>query len=103
VHSVRIKLGILARLLRQRKDAPFSRENNRDQRRRVPQESKKRQFLVFVDAGMAYLNVEDPTATYLAALFKNDDIESEEDAILGRSNAARCGASTRCPCLGRFC
>jgi hypothetical protein len=37
---------------------------------------------------MACLNVEDPIATYLVALFEDDDIESEEDAILGRSNAA---------------
>ena len=43
---------------------------------------------VFVDAGMAGLNVEDPIATYLVALFEDDDIESEEDAILGRGNAA---------------
>ena len=43
---------------------------------------------VFVDAGMACLNVEYPIATYLVALFEDDDIESEEDAILGGSNAA---------------
>jgi hypothetical protein len=29
---------------------------------------------VFVDAGMACLNVEDPIATYLVALFEDDDI-----------------------------
>jgi hypothetical protein len=43
---------------------------------------------VFVDAGMAGLNVEDPIATHLVSLFEDDDIESEEDAILGCSNAA---------------
>src|SRR6478672_162057 len=37
---------------------------------------------------MAGLIVEDPIATYLVALFEDDDIESKEDAILGRSNAA---------------
>jgi hypothetical protein len=29
---------------------------------------------VFVDAGMACLNVEDPITTYLVALFEDDDI-----------------------------
>ena len=43
---------------------------------------------VFVDAGMAGLNVEDPVAAYLVALFEDDDVEFEEDAILGRGNAA---------------
>jgi hypothetical protein len=36
---------------------------------------------------MAGLNVEDPIATYLVDLFEDDDIESEEDAILGRGTA----------------
>jgi hypothetical protein len=35
----------------------------------------------------SYINVEDPIATHLVALFEDDDIESEEDAILGCSNA----------------
>src|SRR4029077_16084808 len=43
---------------------------------------------VFVDAGVAGLIVEDPIATYLVALFEDDDVEAEEDAILGRGNAA---------------
>ena len=43
---------------------------------------------VFVDAGVAALIVEDPIATYLVALFEDDHVESEEDAILGRGNAA---------------
>jgi hypothetical protein len=37
---------------------------------------------------MAGLNVEDPIAAYLVALFEDDDVESEEDAILGCGNAA---------------
>jgi hypothetical protein len=44
-------------------------------------------WMFFVDAGMAGLSVEDPIATYLVALFEEDDIESEEDAILGRGIA----------------
>jgi hypothetical protein len=37
---------------------------------------------------MAALIVEDPIATNLVALFEDDHVESEEDAILGRGNAA---------------
>src|SRR4029077_10097186 len=43
---------------------------------------------VFVDAGMAGLIVEDPIATYLVALFEDDDIDFAEDAILGRGSGA---------------
>jgi hypothetical protein len=37
---------------------------------------------------MAWLNVEDPIAADLAALFEDDDVEPEDDAILSRGNAA---------------
>jgi hypothetical protein len=53
---------------------------------------------VFVAAGMAGLIVEDPIATYLVALFEDDEVESEDDAILGRSNAAGARADDACAC-----